>query len=312
MKEILEELKQEIIESELDKDSKERFLKLYTAIKKRSERLDFQYLRSENDKNISINILKSTVEELTQQKELVLQKTKEVNQNLESLKNSFEELEQYTQIASHDLKSPLRTIGNYAQLLSKRFSNVLTNEGNDYLRNIIQGVKHMSEIISELLEYSKLERNKNIENIDVQDIIHEISININQNEFIDDASIYIPYKEIIVKGHRNEIEILFTELINNAIKYRSESAPSIFIDVKEIENKEYLFSVSDNGLGLEEEYQDKAFLPFQRINHLERPGVGIGLAKCKKSVMLHGGKIWYKQNPNSGTTFYFTIPKISA
>ena len=165
MKEILEELKQEIIESELDKDSKERFLKLYTAIKKRSERLDFQYLRSENDKNISINILKSTVEELTQQKELVLQKTKEVNQNLESLKNSFEELEQYTQIASHDLKSPLRTIGNYAQLLSKRFSNVLTNEGNDYLRNIIQGVKHMSEIISELLEYSKLERNKNIENI---------------------------------------------------------------------------------------------------------------------------------------------------
>ncbi len=310
MKQLLDNLKDEIEQSITNEQEKARFLQLHKELKKRYERLDFQYQRSENDKTISINILKSTVEELTQQKELVLEKTVEINKNLETLQESYEELEQFTKIASHDLKSPLRTIGNYGQLLSKKFGAVLNSDGQEYLNNIIQGVKHMSEIISGLLEYSKIDRNKNTELIDLQDIIHEIALKINLSDNTEDANIFIPIKEMKIIGHRKDVELLFTELIQNAIKYRSKTAPSILIDMVETKQGELLFSVKDNGLGLEEIFQEKAFLPFQRIHHLERPGVGIGLAKCKKSVMMHGGKIWYMKNQQQGTTFYFTIPQM--
>jgi two-component system, chemotaxis family, sensor kinase Cph1 len=312
MREILKQLKKEIDTDEITADKKAKLVEIYRNLSWQFEKYEFQHSRNINDKSISVNILKATVEQLEAQKILVLEKTQEIERNLNDLKQAYEELEQYTQIASHDLKSPLRTIGNYAQLLSKRFKIVLNDEGQEYLNHILRGVKHMADIITELLEYSKTERNSNAENIDIQSVIHEVVVKLIQQKGYDELHLIISAKPIEIIGHKQDIETIFTELINNAIKFRSQKPPCIIIEAKTETKGTVLFSIADNGVGLDEKFNEKAFLPFQRIAYLDRPGVGIGLAKCKKSVLKHGGQIWYKQNRLSGTTFFFTIPAIEA
>lgn len=312
MKELLKELLEEIDCEGITDVKKNKLLEIHNNLLRQFEKKEFQHLRSINDKSISVNILKATVEQLEAQKKIVIEKTEEIENNLLSLKQAYEELEQYTQIASHDLKSPLRTIGNYAQLLSKRFKIVLNEDGQEYLNHILKGVKHMAEIITELLEYSKTERNSYAEIINIQSVIHSVIVKLIEEKGYDELSVVIPSKKLQIIGHKQDIETIFTELINNAIKYRSTVSPLVFVEAKQLEKGVMQFMVSDNGVGLDEVYQEKAFLPFQRIAYLDRPGVGIGLAKCKKSVMKHGGQIWYQRNKLNGTTFFFTIPAIES
>lgn len=310
MKDILDKLKIEIDSEEIASEKRERLIEIHDELLNQFEKIEFQHLRSINDKSISVNVLKATVEQLEAQKILVIEKTQEIENNLKNLKQAYEELEQYTQIASHDLKSPLRTIGNYAQLLSKRFKIVLNDEGQDYLNQILRGVKHMAEIITELLEYSKSERNSNAEVIDIHGVIHSVVIKLIEQKGYEEINLIIPAEHIEIIGHKQDIETIFTELINNALKFRSSESPYVFIEAQKESKGTIQFSVADNGVGLDEIYSEKAFLPFQRIAYLDRPGVGIGLAKCKKSVMKHGGQIWYQKNKMNGTTFFFTIPSI--
>ena len=308
----IENLKREIELLSLEETEKQRIYKMIRDISKQQEKLLFQNLRSENDKSISINILKRTVEELTEQKELVIQKTLALEENLTVLKESYVELEQFMQVASHDLKGPLRRIGNFGQLLEKKFANVLNNEGTSYLKNIVEGVKHMSEIITDLLEHSKLDRETLTENINLHDLIQEILSNLEKEYSQSGITVYVPYKNLTIVGHKHNLMQIVKELIQNAIKYRSEAAPIIVVNVEDnTEKEEWTISFRDNGVGLDEIYHDKAFLPFQRIDYLDRPGYGIGLANCKKSVTKHGGKIWYQKNNFVGTTFSFTIPYIA-
>jgi light-regulated signal transduction histidine kinase (bacteriophytochrome) len=307
-----ENLKREIELLTLEESDKKRIDKIIREIEKQHEKLLFQNQRSENDKSISINILKRTVEELTEQKELVLQKTLALEENYEILQESYTELEQFMQVASHDLKAPLRRIGSFGQLLEKRFASVLSTEGTSYLKNIVEGVKHMSGIITDLLEHSKLDRETLTESINLHDLIQEILSNLAMGCISSGLSVYVPYKNFTIIGHRHNLMQIFKELIINAIKYRSETAPIIVINLdNNIEKEEWTISFCDNGVGLDEMYQDKAFLPFQRIDFLDRPGYGIGLADCKKSVTKHGGKIWYRKNNVVGTTFFFTIPFVA-
>jgi light-regulated signal transduction histidine kinase (bacteriophytochrome) len=302
-------LRQEIEQSGLDSEQAKRMLALVADMERKYEKLNFQNQRSENDKSISINILKRTVEELTLQKNLVEQKTIELNQNLEILQDSYQELEQFMQVASHDLKSPLNRIGNFGQLLSKRFGNVLNAEGQRYLEHVVEGARHMSSIINDLLEHNQLDRSENKESIDLQELIYFVLESKKEDFGLSDVSVLMPTTNIVIEGHRQNMVQIFSELIENAIKYRSEEAPSIAIAInKNLQKEEWCFAFSDNGVGLDEKYQEKVFLPFQRIDYLERPGSGIGLANCKKSVMKHGGKIGYTKNKDKGTTFFFTIP----
>jgi light-regulated signal transduction histidine kinase (bacteriophytochrome) len=304
-----ENLRREIDALSLKMEDKQRIEKLIREIEKAHEKLLFQNQRSENDKAISINILKRTVEELTEQKELVIEKTLELEENYEILQESYNELEQFMQVASHDLKGPLRRIGSFGQLLEKRFASVLNNEGTSYLKNIVEGVRHLSGIITDLLEHSKLDRETLTEHICLHDLIHQVLDSLEEKYILSGISVYVPYKNFTIIGHKYNLMQVFNELIINAIKYRSENAPVIIINLDaNLEKEEWTISFCDNGVGLDEVYHDKAFLPFQRIDYLDRPGYGIGLADCKKSVTKHGGKIWYRKNNAVGTTFFFTIP----
>ncbi len=312
MQQHTENLKREINALNLNVVEKQRLDKMIRDIEKQHEKLLFQNQRSENDKTISINILKRTVEELTEQKELVIQKTLELEENYAILQEAYIELEQFMQVASHDLKGPLRRIGSFGQLLEKRFAKVLNSEGTSYLKNIVEGVKHMSGIITDLLEHSKLDRETLTESINLHDLLQQVLENIEQEYKSSGIVVYVPYKNLTIIGHKHNLMQVFKELVINAIKYRSDATPIVIVNLEaNTEKGEWTISFCDNGVGLDEMYLDKAFLPFQRIDFLDRPGYGIGLADCKKSVSKHGGKIWYRKNEQAGTTFFFTIPFVA-
>ena len=231
-----------------------------------------------------------------------------INQKSEELERSNKELEQFIYAASHDLQEPLRMVNNYLQLLEKRYSDKLDQDANDFINYAVDGSNRMRTLILGLLDYSSINRMRTLEEINVNKLIKEIledpEIQIKENN----ATIRTETLPVIF-GDKVLIAQIFKNLISNALKFKGEKSPEILISGKENE-KEYLFSIKDNGIGIQSEYADKLFTIFQHLNSREQyPGTGIGLAICKKIVEKHGGKIWFESEFGKGTTFYFTLKK---
>jgi light-regulated signal transduction histidine kinase (bacteriophytochrome) len=304
-----------------DEEKKELF-NAFKSIEKDYVRLDFLHKRTNNDKTITINILQKTVEELKAKNEQVEsinaqltehqlkleEQSHALEKNLVALQMSYNEMEQFAFIASHDLKSPLRNISSYAQLIKIRYSKQFDTEATSYLDFIVSGAKQMYNIISDLLIYSRLDQEKDMILMNINKPIEQVLFNLRDVIQEKRAQIIIQNLPTVWMQYTGMVQ-LFQNLIENAIKYHAEHPPLIKISAQNSEQNSNMWHVKicDNGLGLDEQYQDKAFMPFQRISHLDRPGTGIGLAICKKVVKLHGGDIWYTQNTEGGTTFHFTI-----
>jgi light-regulated signal transduction histidine kinase (bacteriophytochrome) len=314
--------------SDLTPEAKQTLLHSLKKVEKDYARMDFLHRRILKDKSITINILKETVvelqtqkdyvvtvnDQLLQQKQLLEAQSEKLTKNLHALQMSYSELELFAYIASHDLKSPLRNIGSYAQLLKRRYWGKLDSDADEFIDFIVNNAQMMNNIISDLLVYSRVDRDKDLAKANFNRLVELVKHNIRDS--IIENNVEIECGELpTLWVHRSSIIQLFQNLIENAIKFRTEESPKIRIDAQKRESDGFWqFSVTDNGVGLEEAYQEKAFLPFQRINHRDRPGSGMGLAICRKVVRLHGGDIWYKQNfveqENKGTSFHFTIPQI--
>ncbi|MCB9277079.1 MAG: hypothetical protein H6564_23805 [Lewinellaceae bacterium] len=294
--------------------------------------LDFALKRTQKDKSIVVNILKATIEdlekskllleesnrqlvfqqeELREQKRVIEENSARLDENLRKLEFSYKELEQFSYIASHDLKSPLRNIASFAQLLRRRYYGQLGQDANDYIDFIVSGAFQMSEVIQALLEYSMVGQDyTELTDADLNEVMMDIRANLRRE--IDDNRVTFLYKKLPhIKGIRASFIQLFQNLVSNAIKFRAEADPVIRICCKPRGNG-WAFKVSDNGIGMDEAYQGKAFLPFQRLNGPDTPGTGIGLAICKKIVKMHKGEICYHSNPGAGTTFSFTLFPIDA
>lgn len=319
-------LYEQLSSSQLSDEAKENILFSLKKVEKDYIRMDFLHHRFMKDKSITINILKETVVELQtqkdyatqasellfQQKMLLEEQSEKLSKNLHALQLSYSELELFAYIASHDLKSPLRNIGSYAQLLKRRYRGKLDNDADEFLDFIVNNAQMMNSIISDLLVYSRVDRDKDLVKVNFNRLIELVKHNI--RDVIIENEVDIVCSDLpTLWVHRSSMVQLFQNLIENAIKYRSEQAPQIRIDahLRETDGL-WQITVKDNGVGLDEIYHEKAFLPFQRINNRERPGSGMGLAICRKVVRLHGGEIWYHKNRNDddrGTSFYFTIPQ---
>lgn len=306
---------------------KTKLLNSFEQLDKDYVKMDFLHKQNAKDKAITINLLQSSVEELQSQKkyiacaneQLIDQKkqledqSEELAKSLHALQMSYQELEQFAYIASHDLKSPLRNIGSYAQLLKKRYSNQLDDEADTFLDFIANNAQMMNNIITHLLEYSTIDRKRELSLTDLNRLMELIHFNL--REIIEKNTAIIEYHELPKLWlQKSSITQVLHHLIENAIKYRSDKIPHIIIDSEKLPNSNlWQFSIKDNGQGLDEIYRDKAFQPFQRINMRDLPGEGMGLAICRKIIKLHGGDIWFKQNPinEGGTTFYFTIQELN-
>lgn len=227
---------------------------------------------------------------------------------IKELKMSNQELERFAYVSSHDLKEPLRMIISFLQLLKSRYYNSLDQDANDFIDFAVEGAQRMDMMINDLLQFSRVGNEREFKYLDCEIVVRNTISNLGQLIENNDATVI---QSVLPKIYANEelMTQLFQNLIGNAIKYRRDVKPHIQINSIEEENN-HMFSVSDNGIGIEEQHLDRIFTVFQRLHSREEyEGTGIGLAISKKIVEQHNGKIWAESEPGVGTTFYFTIPK---
>jgi len=234
---------------------------------------------------------------------------KRLEQHSQDLLRINEELEKFAYVASHDMQEPLRTIISYIQLLQSKYKDKLDEEGNEFMDFVVDASLRMRNIIIDLLEYSRINRNDDsYEQVDSNKVLKEVLDNMHNSIQDNNATIHVGPLPTI-KANYNQMIQLFQNLLSNAIKFKSEKPLQINISAKITENG-YLFSVQDNGIGMEQKYSDKIFQIFQRLHSTKQyPGTGIGLAICLKIIQRHEGKIWMESEPDKGTTFFFTIKK---
>lgn len=226
----------------------------------------------------------------------------------QELARSNEELEQFAYVASHDLQEPLRMVNSYLQLLERRYKDQLNEDAREFIAYAVDGATRMRKLINDLLAYSRVNtRGKAFEPHDLDEMLNQALTNlkcvINEHnaEIIGEPLPCVPVDS-------GQIVQLFQNLIGNAIKFQADSPPAVRIDV-ERNAKEWIFSVQDNGIGIEPKFATRIFEIFQRLHTREQyPGTGIGLAICKRIVERHGGRIWVESQVGQGTTFRFTLP----
>jgi PAS domain S-box-containing protein len=232
--------------------------------------------------------------------------------NLEDeLKRSNDELQQFAYVASHDLQEPLRTVASFTQLLARRYEGKLDSDADEFIGYIVDASIRMKQQIEDLLEFSRvITQGGNFEKINVNDVLKQVISSL--KTLINENNAEISYDTLpeVVADYR-QIARLFQNIITNSIKFRKpDEAPKIDISAKKDEKTDkYVFSVRDNGMGIDPKYQDRIFTIFQRLHTMdEYSGTGIGLAVAKKIVERHGGHIWVESELGKGSTFYFTLP----
>ncbi|MTI84438.1 MAG: GHKL domain-containing protein [Firmicutes bacterium] len=226
---------------------------------------------------------------------------------IDELSYSNRELEQFAYVASHDLQEPLRMVASFAQLLSKRYSGQLDSDADEFIDYIVDGATRMQSLINALLEFSRVgTRGKEFAPTDMQAVVEEVIKNLKIS--VQETKAQITYGELPkIMADTSQLIQLFQNLVANAIKFHGDAPPKIHIEAY-CQDKQWVISICDNGIGIEEEHLDRVFQIFQRLHKRDQyDGTGIGLAICKKIVERHGGQIWVDSAPKIGSTFYFSI-----
>jgi signal transduction histidine kinase len=227
---------------------------------------------------------------------------------VEELARSNADLEQFAYVASHDLQEPLRMVAAYTQLLSERYSGRLDENADKFIGYAREGALRMQVLIQDLLAFSRVGRKEDGSvSVDCNAVIEEVR-QILASAIQESGAVITSANLPTVWADRTQMVQVFQNLIGNAIKFRGNHPPEISVRVEK-QNDRWLFSVSDNGIGIAPEYAENIFVVFQRLHaRTEYPGNGIGLAICKKIVERGGGKIWVESQAGAGSSFRFTLP----
>jgi PAS domain S-box-containing protein len=234
------------------------------------------------------------------------------------LKRSNRELELFAHVASHDLQEPLRTIASYTRLLARRYGTQLDSAAAEYIQFSVDGALRMQELLNDLLEYSRVNtRAQPLEAVDAEKVLADVCANLKLA--IEEAGAIVTHDRLpVVMADATQLMQLLQNLIANAIKFRGPRRPAVHVGARPVgfppvdgrapHSPEWMFSVEDNGIGIEPAYYERIFVIFQRLHTRdEYPGTGLGLALCKKIVERHGGRIWVESTLGRGSKFFFTL-----
>ena len=237
----------------------------------------------------------------------VTERTHELLESNEALRQSNEDLNQFAYATSHDLQEPLRMVVLYSQMLQESYGGNLDKQADQFIWYIVNGALRLERLLKDLLAYSQAgSAPAPPAAVECLDVLSEALLNLKVS--IDENAASIEWHDLpTVQADRTKLVQLFQNLIGNAIKYRRTDSPSIEI-FAELRDQEWLFGVKDNGMGIEPEYAEQIFGVFKRLHGPAYPGTGIGLAICQRIVETHGGRIWVESVPQMGSTFYFTLP----
>lgn len=224
-----------------------------------------------------------------------------------ALRRSKEDLERFAYAVGHDLKSPLQTITNFTELLGERYRSRLDDEAHELMGYIVGGVRRIGALLDALLEYAAAVRpdDSAVGLVPCGPVMEKVMRDLEPVVRRSQAKVEwdlpaVPVREV-------HLVQLFQNLIGNAIKYRGEEPPRIVIAAKR-QDADWLFSVRDNGIGIDPAYAEQVFGLFKRLHGDRYPGTGIGLAICNTIIERYGGRMWVDSRPGAGSTFYFTVP----
>jgi PAS domain S-box-containing protein len=251
-------------------------------------------------------LVTAAIRDITKRKKAeahLLQKVKELNR-------SNEELGQFAYIASHDLQEPLRMVASYTQLLSRRYKGKLDADADEFISFAVDGASRMHRLIQDLLAYSRVgTKGKDLHDTSSEEALRQALMNL--RGAIEESGALVTHDPLpTVLADEMQLIQLFQNLVGNAIKYQNPGIPQVHIRAAKNGDKRWIFSVQDNGLGIDSQYFEKIFVIFQRLHKREEfAGTGVGLAICKKIVEQHGGSISVESQPGRGSTFRFTLAR---
>jgi light-regulated signal transduction histidine kinase (bacteriophytochrome) len=226
------------------------------------------------------------------------------------LKRSNDELQQFAYVASHDLQEPLRMVASYTQLLAKRYKGRLDSDADEFIAFAVDGCTRMQGLIRDLLAYSRAGATpKPFRRISSEDAFREALTDLSAS--VEESGAVMTHDALPeITGDDRQLIQVFQNLVGNAIKYRSAEVPHVHVSATKGSGDEWIFSVRDNGLGIDPQYFDRIFVLFQRLHGQgEFEGTGIGLAVCKKLLERMGGRIWVESQPGMGSNFCFALPE---
>src|SRR5579862_8574056 len=238
----------------------------------------------------------------------VAERTQELLESNEALRQSNDDLNQFAYAASHDLQEPLRMVSLYSQFLEKQYASLFDDKAHQYLSFIVSGAQRMELLLRDLLAYSQLgvmsEGRPGL--VDCGEVMEKVLLNLRAS--IEENGASVTFDDLPeVQAHEIQLVQLLQNLVGNGIKYRSADPPQIHVTAKR-RAIDWLFSVRDNGIGIQPEYAQQVFGIFKRLHGNTYPGTGIGLAICQRIVERYGGRIWVESVPGEGSLFCFTLP----
>ena len=225
------------------------------------------------------------------------------------LERSNADLSQFAYMASHELQQPLRMVEKFGAILAEEYSDQLGEDGSELLETVTDGAARMQDLIDDLLALSRIDtEGGDLREVDSNEVLHEAILGM--EDLIDENNASIRSDRLpTVFGDHKQLVQLWRNLISNAIKFRREEPPTLSISAEETPES-WVFSIEDNGIGIDSQELDNIFVIFRRL-HPDLPGTGIGLSICKRIVERHGGRLWAESIPGQGSRFRFSLPRRS-
>jgi signal transduction histidine kinase len=245
---------------------------------------------------------------LVRERQDLLLARQKLEQSLAELARSNSDLQQFAYVASHDLQEPLRMVASYTQLLAKRYKGKLDKDADEFVAFAVNGANRMQALIQDLLAFARVDtQGQHFEPTSLEALLGYALDNLKGG--IEESGAVLTHDPLptVMADERQGLHLL-QNLLSNAIKFRKQDPPLVHISAEK-RDRNWLFSVRDNGIGIDPQYAERIFVIFQRLHtNAEYPGTGIGLSICKKIVERHGGRIWMESQLGQGATFLFTLP----